>query len=82
MMELVSGNFFNVTNCSIILVWPSYNLDKHKDFQGFNSMLTKDRLEALTTIANIRHNIVLSCFTKINKIKNKFYFMETKEKKV
>jgi hypothetical protein len=71
MMGLASGNFSKVTDRPIIRVWPPFDPEKRRDFQGFNSMLAKDRLEALTTLADIRHSIICNCPKLFHKVNNK-----------
>lgn len=58
---LEQANLAGVTDRPIFTVYPAYDPNKPRTAQGFNLMEASDRVEAISTILQLRHNIICSC---------------------
>ena len=57
---LAQINLAGVTDRPIFTVYPAYDPAKGRIVQGFNLLDASDRVEAISTILQLRHNLICS----------------------
>lgn len=43
------------------VIYPAYNPEKSATTQGFNLLDASERVQAITTLVQFRHNLICSC---------------------